>query len=594
MATVPISGTNIRLLSGVPFSNDYKHTRWFNSLSEQTNYFLGRTVIHSMTQANFQRIEGHTYVAVNRSIDDLWGVNYLMFQNASYNSKWFYAFVTQLEYVNKNTTYVHFEIDVLQTWRFDISFKPSFVVREHRPLWNSDGTPVINTVDEGLYYGSEYETVAVDHWVPYDDLFFLVIVSKTTIHNGSDKKITPVLNGLPQALSYYIHPFKLNNTVPSVHIGQSSFNLSPIIDVLKAIFTDTDAVNNVVSMYVTDFFGGNFVDVDYSDDVLSLSDTVFEGCQVSDGTNSFNTIHLKKLVSYSYMQKTLGDKYRGFKHVNESKLLMYPYAFTVLDDFKGNRQIIKNEYINGIDLSIRAMGSLGTSNKVAYMVDNYLQDADAPDVGVYKFILQLENALINNNPNDLPILSSYLSAFIQGNKNQIENQKQSIVFNGVVDGIGSAVAGGVSAMTGNFAGLAFAGANVVGSAGNTALRLQAIQAKMKDLANIPPQLVKMGGNSAFEFGNNFTGVYVIKKQITDEYIKKLEDYFKMFGYKTNEVKVPNLNTRRSWNYVQTADCQITGNLNREDLEKIKSVFDNGITLWHVDDVGNYSLDNGVI
>jgi hypothetical protein len=26
MATVPLSGTNIRLLSGVPFSNDYKHS----------------------------------------------------------------------------------------------------------------------------------------------------------------------------------------------------------------------------------------------------------------------------------------------------------------------------------------------------------------------------------------------------------------------------------------------------------------------------------------------------------------------------------------------------------------------------------------
>ena len=68
----------------------------------------------------------------------------------------------------------------------------------------------------------------------------------------------------------------------------------------------------------------------------------------------------------------------------------------------------------------------------------------------------------------------------------------------------------------------------------------------------------------------------------------------MFGYKTNEVKVPNFHTRRYWNYVQTANCVITGNFNNEDLTELRAIFDNGITLWHTDDVGNYSLNNEVI
>ena len=116
MVHIPLSGTNVRLLNNIPFSNDYKHTRWFTSKSSQTNYFTTKPVVHSMSQANFQRIDGRHYVRVNQSIDDLWNVNYLMFQNASYNNKWFYAFVTKLEYKNSNLTHVHFEIDVLQTW----------------------------------------------------------------------------------------------------------------------------------------------------------------------------------------------------------------------------------------------------------------------------------------------------------------------------------------------------------------------------------------------------------------------------------------------------------------------------------------------
>jgi hypothetical protein len=179
MATVPLSGTNIRLLSGVPFSNDYKHSRWFDTSSAQESYFLGKTVVHSMTENTFQKIEGKNFISVKQNIDALWGVNYVMFQNTSYNVKWFYGFVTKLEYKNATTTYVHFEIDVLQTWMFTMNFKPSYVVREHCQLWEVDGSPVLNTLDEGLNYGNVYETVNVMNLKPYDGVLFLVIVAKS-------------------------------------------------------------------------------------------------------------------------------------------------------------------------------------------------------------------------------------------------------------------------------------------------------------------------------------------------------------------------------------------------------------------------------
>jgi hypothetical protein len=68
----------------------------------------------------------------------------------------------------------------------------------------------------------------------------------------------------------------------------------------------------------------------------------------------------------------------------------------------------------------------------------------------------------------------------------------------------------------------------------------------------------------------------------------------MYGYKVNEVKTPNFHTRQNFNYIQTASCNIQGNFNNEDLNELKTIFDSGITLWHTDDIGNYSLDNEVI
>jgi hypothetical protein len=596
MATVPLSGTNIRFLSGVPFSNDYKHTRWFEYVTEQYDYFNSQNVVYNMGSATYQRIEGRTFVSVNKSIDELWGTNYLMFRNISYSNKWFYAFVTKLEYKNAGTTYVYFEIDVLQTWMFEMNFKPSYVAREHCKLWEADGTPVINTLDEGLNYGTNYETVNVMNWKPYNDVLFLVIVSKSLMHDRDVEKagdIYPNINSAPQPLCYYVHPFKLNGTLPTCWDGTDNIVLSNPTDLLQGLYEMDDAVNNVVSIYITDYIGFN-VSVDGSG-TLTFPSTNFvnvnKAYNVGTETRYFNTIFVKDIKQYQSKAVTYTNKYSDYRSVKESKLLMYPYTVLTLDDLKGNRQTIKNEYIKGDDIVINVRGSLGTSNKTSYSIDNYQVKDNMEPADL--FLSNLENAVLNNNPNDIPILADMLSAYLQGNRNSLANQKNSIIFNGIMGGVNSLVGGVASGVTQNPAGVVSSVTGGIQGAGNTVLQLQGMQAKQRDIDNTPPSLSKMGSNTYFDYGHGLSGLYLIKKQITPEYQKKLEDFFNLYGYKVNEVKLPNFKTRLYWNYVQTVSCVITGNFNNEDLNELKAIFDNGITLWHTDDVGNYSLENGV-
>lgn len=582
MATVPLSGTQIRLLSNVPFSNDYKNTRWFDSLTDQTNWFTNRNIVQYIDQANFQRIEGFNFIAVNQSIDSLWGTNYLMFKNASYNNKWFYAFVTKLEYKQHNTTYVHFEIDVLQTWMFDMTFKPSFVVREHCPLWNSDGSPVINTVDEGLAYGSQYNIVDVQQYRPYDDLYFLVIVSKKAMHGDSANNYVGSVNGLPQNLCFYVHPFKLDGSVPD-----SNFTLTSLVGaVVNNMYLSTDAVNNIVSMYITDALP-DFPTYDPGTNHITFDTNHYEAATIGTA----NTIFVNNMP-YGNFTWDAGSKYVGYTTPIESKLFMYPYTLVEMVDFHGNKQVYKNEYIDGDSLLINIQASLGTSNKIAYSIKEYLTSYLTDDNTKIK--VSHETSLINNEPNDLPVMADMLSAYIQGNRNSVQNQKNSIMFNGVMDAIGSGTSMVAAGVSDNPMGLVTGLESGVKGAGNAALKMQALQAKQQDIQNMPPTLVKMGSNSYFDYGNGYTGIFIIKKEIMPEYQKKLADYFNMFGYKLNEVKVPNFHTRQNWNYVETKNCIITGNFNNDDLNELKSIFDGGITLWHTDDVGNYSLSNGVI
>lgn len=71
-----------------------------------------------------------------------------MYQNESFNDKWFYAFITKMEYANNNMTRIEIVTDVWQTWQFDIEFKESFIEREMINV--SDDIPGSNLLPEGL------------------------------------------------------------------------------------------------------------------------------------------------------------------------------------------------------------------------------------------------------------------------------------------------------------------------------------------------------------------------------------------------------------------------------------------------------------
>lgn len=605
MATIPLSGTNIRLLSGIPFSNDYKHTRWFDSSGEQYTWFENRPAVHTMGQTSFQRQDNQTFIRVNKSVDALYGVNYVMFQNSDYSTKWFFAFVNRLEYVRDNLTNVHIQIDLFQTWKNRIEFQPSFVVREHRPLWQADGRPVVNTVDEGLAYGLDYDTVYIEQFQPLKNIQYMVIVCKTPMHEGATSNdITPVLIGMPQPLTYYVIPFRDNDLTPTIMHGGEATVPTPPTRAMQELYKNETAVNNIVSIYITEDIGisANLDNSIPSAPAISFPngfDTYFDVVELGGGVS---TLYVKKAGKFVPKEHLIQeDKYSDYVPVRESKLLMYPYTTLVLDDFKGNRVSYKNEYINGKALSLLVKGSIGLSNFVSYGVNQY-NHGNILDNPLF-MDLNNESALLNNTPNDVTVINDYLTAFIQGNQNQIKNQETSIMFNGIMNGITS----GASAM--NAGGLAspvpggdipspmgvVAGiGGVVQGAGNTVIELQGIQAKQKDIANIPPSIQKMGTNTAYNMGNNYTGVYIIKKQIKAEYRRKLTDFFNLYGYKTNEVKIPNFHTRRYWNYVETKGCVILGDFNADDLTGIKSIFDKGITLWHTDQIGNYELDNEVL
>lgn len=91
--------------------------------------------------------------------------------------------------------------------------------------------------------------------------------------------------------------------------------------------------------------------------------------------------------------------------------------------------------------------------------------------------------------------------------------------------------------------------------------------------------------------SGLSGFYTYCRTIRAEYAKIIDDYFTMFGYKVNALKVPNIYGRKSFNYVKTIDAVIVGNVPVDAMSKLKNIFNKGVTFWHGDWVGDYERDN---
>lgn len=609
MPSVPISGTSIRLLKGIPFYADYINTRWFKSKGEQTDWFLDQSVVYRETQMNFQRINGYHYMKINQPIEKLWHTNYVMFENREYHDKWFYAFVTDLEYRQRNTTIVYFELDVIQTWMFDMDFKPSFIEQQHLKEYKN-GLPYIRTVDEGLDYGTEYDIKDIQRVTPHGSLKFLVIHAAKDISevNDSDNpKALPAKVGMTQNLMVYVLPFYLDDNAdgePYVEIdsGRSDvfggrFQVANFIELMYKLQLSEDVGESIVSMYVTEYTGLKY-EID-GDTMKLVNDERYQQVRFAKltGDDDFDDmyfIQVDYLEEFLPLNRTIKDKYSEFDMTAEGKLMMYPYCLIEMVDLKGNKTDLKLEYIEGNDIEIAIQGSMGKSNKVAYAVKNYNNDLPSnANEDLRHRLVNYNNlhGIIDKMPSDIPVVNDMLASFLQGNKNSIQNDINRNVASGTIGTAGNAAGAVAGAMTANPSAVAAGVTGSVQSGADALYNIKGIGAKQKDINNQPAQIDKEGDNIEFTYGNRQDGVYFVKKQIKPEYRKKLQDTFRMFGYKYGAVGVPNMTTRKSWNFIKTQNCNIMGDIVNDHINKIKDVFNNGITLWHTDDIGNYELDN---
>lgn len=101
-------------------------------------------------------------------------------------------------------------------------------------------------------------------------------------------------------------------------------------------------------------------------------------------------------------------------------------------------------------------------------------------------------------------------------------------------------------------------------------------------------------NALMNILNGYPAVNLLCKSIRAEYAQIIDDYFSMYGYKVARVKEIELHSRSNWNFVKTVGCNVTGECPSTVIDTIKTIFDNGVTLWHNGTFNYGTLANPII
>ena len=146
-----------KVITDVPFDNYHKHTILFNSEVQQQAYFNAKT---AYTFSNFSYIRKENVVRLPVVADNLYNANYCAFKNVGFGDKWFYGFITNVEYINNDVSAVSIDVDWIQTFLFDFALGNCYTVREHVV----DDTIGAHTIPEDIAHGENVVMKTMTHY----------------------------------------------------------------------------------------------------------------------------------------------------------------------------------------------------------------------------------------------------------------------------------------------------------------------------------------------------------------------------------------------------------------------------------------------
>lgn len=534
--------SNIKLLQNVPLEKDYINTLYFAGLTAQYNYFASKVKYNLLSQS-YQRVNKNV-CRVNYKAEDLYDCNYMMFQNTSFGNKWFYAFITEIEYINNITADVHYEIDVMQSWQFDMVLTQCFVEREHSETDAIGDNLVAEPIETGEMVFNYYEKL-----MPELDSYAIIVAIADTEESTGGRIINGIYSGA-KLMAY-----------PCTSAGKVGVN-----SLIDRYLQQPEAI---LGIYIVPY-------------PALFTPPPNDGVEITE--HDYSPEHI-----LSRHQLSVNDTLDNYLPRNK-KLYTYPYNFFHIDNANGRELNLRYEFFNDDNGYKNYFPQMVLSCNPTMPVTCVLRPRN------YKGITQSNDGGITTSSNQTCCTESIdLTGYPMCSWN-VDSWNAWVAQNSVPESISvlakgamAGVAAGATAALGSATAVAGIIPGLVATIFGTASQILTNRYQASIQADVCKGSLNNSPINASDHKQNF---FIGRMSVTKQMAQIIDNYFDRFGYATNRLKVPNTHSRPYWNYVKTIGSNVGGNIPADDKKKIDDIFNAGITFWKdPNNVDNYSLNN---
>lgn len=556
--------TNVRVLQNVKCDPTGNNVLSFNSVQEETQYYQSKTKF-SYPTCHVEGSHGFTgKIILPGAPDQYYDCNYIMWNNAQFTNKWFYAYINNVEPYGSNASYATYVIDNFRTWYWEWSLSQCLVERENVNDDTIGRWLLPENIETGEYVCSKNgnlldsvdmtpKLVIVYSWSPADeqtdDVYSVPVVGDaigTITYNFAGLK--PVYAGGMVCEGIYQGARFLAFNCDSISDRET-------IDAYIKTLVGEGQISKIITMFMAPAFA-----VTHATAVPVDTFTPF----------SVNVGNIKSPNGFgTYIPKN-------------NKLYTQQFNFLVVNNNMGTQTEYAYEYFNEDTANFKAYAALSQSPTIRLVPENYK--------GVK------ENNLYQIDLSGFPRASYTYSQM----NNDVNANRWSTTMGAIGDAYGhfNDVRKNIVSMIPSINDPA---KDFISGAVNTQLAVEqtfldaaTAVAEYHDKRRIPNIVQGVAdGNITFSMDKMTFDYYSM--QIQPQFAKKVDDYLSAYGYKIDEFKQPNITGRTNWNYVKLVEPVINGNLPYIAKIDLYNQFSRGVRIWHnPDNFMNFSVDNSIV
>lgn len=417
----------VMTMVNVPWNNDYRDVVRFPSRDHLDSWIDSQK---NLPITKMSLLKFNQNVRVNLTMNRAMEYNYVRASNPAMPisndfTRNYYYFITDVIYRAPQVTELVLQLDVWQTFGYDVTLGNCFIERGHIGIAN---TKAFNhygrdylTVPEGLDVGGEYRIVHTEHELVMDNGidndttsgYDILVCSTLDLtqdpgdlgNPGLDSAKGSSFQGVPTGASFYLF-----RTVGDLRGFFEVYSNKPWIT--QSIISITLIPN--MSRYAPEYNYGTNLSTDPSFDFYAAG---------SDSPTWHQRSVLPAWRNKSFLTNILGAQYDVLK-----KFLTYPYLVLELTTWTGSPVVIRPESWQDPDATIRELAAfMPPGQRIVAMPHRYNADdettiATQTDQGEFQYVNPddfgefLNMAVTLDNFPSMPIVNNMAAAFLAQNR----------------------------------------------------------------------------------------------------------------------------------------------------------------------------------